>query len=337
MNKAQRVAAILHITDHFRADPELMWSRVEFALNSLGFDTTEHIGTEEQIDTGSDEQIRDLATAFGIELPPDGLAAAPVVNQAAAETSRPSPLFVFASHLTKHKVLVGDVSRALASYGIDLFVAHDTIDHDAAWEEAIRDALDRADAGLVFVHEGLKESTWCDQEVGWLQGRHVPVMALKFDATPYGFFAKYQAQQIPSDATAQQIAEMTVERIAGRPALSLSLAASLISALRVTNNFDDARVRWRYLRGVSGLDSKMCAQLLDAAKTNNQVYWANSPWEGDDGQNISRLIIALLRDQPGGQTVAPDIDAYEQYLDAREASGVSFYTPHTPPPATVVV
>jgi hypothetical protein len=171
-----------------------------------------------------------------------------------------------APHINKHKKLVGDVSRELAAYGIELFVAHDTITHDTAWEDEIRNALDRGDAGLVFVHEGLKESSCCDQEIGWLQGRHVPVMALSFDLAPYGFFARLQAQSVPKDADAKTIAEMTLDRIAQRPQLNDGYAASLVFAMNMSQSYAQTDAIWARLSQLSYLDAGLCTRLLDAVK-----------------------------------------------------------------------
>jgi hypothetical protein len=55
---------------------------------------------------------------------------------------------VFGSHLSEHTVLVGAVRDQLLRYGIELFVAHDTIEHDKLWQDEIEKALDRAHAGL---------------------------------------------------------------------------------------------------------------------------------------------------------------------------------------------
>jgi len=331
LSRVDRIGLVLRIGEEYART--LSYSRMLFVLESLGFDTSP-AGIDAKVDTGTDEQLCELALTLGVELPPGAIVDSNTTTATVTVTAA-EPLFIFASHLTLHKVLVGDVSRALATYGINLFVAHDTITHDTAWEDEIKSALDRADAGLVFVHEGLKESPWCDQEIGWLQGRGVPVMALKFDIAPYGFFAKYQAQQVPINATPQQIAEMTMTRIAAKPELAVGFAASLVSAMASKDDFDATRARWLYLRDLDCLDTKLCAQLLAATKSNNQIYWANSVLDDDNRQLMSRLIIAFLRRQPGGSTIAPDIDAYEQYLDDRDASGVGIYTTHDPPPATV--
>ncbi len=328
---------ILRIADHLMNSPDMPWHRIVFALDSLGFDTSPD-GLEEMMGTGTDEQVCELALAFGVDLPPGAAASTSTTTTTTTTVAAAEPLFIFGSHLSKHKAFVGEVGRDLAAFGINLFVAHDTITHDTAWEDEIRKALDRADAGLVFVHDGLKDSTWCDQEIGWLQGRHVPVMSLRFDCTPYGFFARYQAQPVPPGTDARTVAENTVERIAARPELAAAFAASLVASMKVTNSFDETRARWRYLRALDGLDAKLCSQLLEAAKTNDQIYWAVSPWEGDANETVSRRIIAFLRRQPGGATIAPDLDAYEQYLDAWDAEDKGFFTRHNNvPPATVTV
>ncbi|WP_431236660.1 toll/interleukin-1 receptor domain-containing protein [Mycolicibacterium aichiense] len=336
LSKSERLDLVFALTEHIQSTSEdRPWDRTKLILETFGF-RTDSPTLEEDLNSGTDDELLELAEHFRV--PPPGSTidtGRPTPRPVQLAAAIAEPLFIFGSHLSTHKAFVGEVGRELAAYGINLFVAHDTITHDAVWEDEIRAALDRADAGLVFVHDGLRDSNWCDQEIGWLQGRHVPVMALRFDCTPYGFFARYQAQPVPPNATARQIAEMTVDRVAAKPELAGGFAASLVSVMATTRDFDDTRARWRYLRDLNCLDAGLCAQLLNAAKTHNQIYWASSTSAGDEGQSISRLIIAFIRRQPGGSAVAPDVDAYEKYLDERDASGVSFYTAHTPPAATV--
>jgi hypothetical protein len=83
---------------------------------------------------------------------------------------------------------------------------------------------------------------------------------------------------------------------------------------------------------VTDLDAKHCAHLLESAKTNNQIYWAQSQ---SDLIPMSRAIITFLRRQPGGTAIAVDIDAYEAYLDQRDANNENAYSSHHPPEATV--
>lgn len=128
----------------------------------------------EVVVSATDEVLADLGEHFGIFIPDTGDAPASSVT---TTVKTAEPLFVFASHISAHKALVGEVAVALAVYGVYLFVANESIAVDAAWHEEIEKRLDRADAGVAFIHDGFQRSAWCDQEIGWLLGRHVPVIA----------------------------------------------------------------------------------------------------------------------------------------------------------------
>lgn len=293
----------------------MSFDSTNLVLRTYGLDTLpEYEGPSMQdiLGDATDEQLTELAEYFDLDVPDSALPKARVATVASAR-----PLFVFGSHLTTHKILVGQVRQELLRYGIDLFVAHDTIQHDTLWQEEIEKALDRADAGLVFVHKGLRDSPWCDQEIGWLQGRHVPVMGLRFDETPYGFFAKHQAQPVPQNSNAAAIAEMTVDRVASKPELAAGFAASLVSAMASSPNFATTDAIWKRLREESSMDADLCAQLLAATKTNTQIHWANSPW--DSGESYQRVVAEFLLRQPGAAVIASDIQAYVDYLDEQDA------------------
>lgn len=314
LDKKARIKLIFAVVDKL-IEPGLSWQRVNVILETYGlepYSTSSPTTLSEIVSAASDDVLVELAQFLELDIPDVHV---PHSHVATVTSSR--PLFIFGSHLTVHKVLVGDVSHALALYGIQLFVAHDSIDHDTLWQAEIEKALDHSDAGLVFLHQHLNESPWCDQEIGWLQGRHVPVMAFRFDLTPYGFFAKHQAQQVPQGATAQTIADMALERIAKHPDLADGFAASLVSAMAASNTFAQTNSIWKYLRELTSLDSNLCSQLLEATKSNNQIYWAYSRL--DSRQSFDRVIVDFLRRQPGGTVIASDIDAYETYLNEQDA------------------
>jgi hypothetical protein len=90
--------------------------------------------------------------------------------------------------LAEKKVFANEVKMALLFYGIDSFVAHEDIVGGAEWLQQIRIALHSCDALVGILHEGFRESPWCDQEVGIVLGREKPVIPLSMDLLPYGFF-----------------------------------------------------------------------------------------------------------------------------------------------------
>jgi TIR domain len=317
LDKKTRLRLAFQILDRFN-DRDLDWDleSTNLVLRTYGLSVLSRDfdgpSLHNIIGDATDQQLLDLAEYFSLETPKD---AAPKSQVATVGAAR--PLVVFGSHLSEHKVLVGAVRTELLKYGIELFVAHDTIEHDTLWQDEIEKALDLADAGLVFVHSKLRDSPWCDQEIGWLQGRHVPVMALRFDGTPYGFFAKHQAQPVPMNATPTAIAEMTVDRIASKAELTSGFAASLVSAMASSPNFATTDAIWKRLRELSFLDADLCSKLLEATKTNTQIHWANSPWDG--GESYRGVIVEFLQRQPGAAVVESDIQAYAQYLDQQDA------------------
>lgn len=305
LTTGDRVSLVLRITDHLKREYD--WDRIGFILSSFGIAMSDNDPLEQDTASATDEQLIELAVMLGLDAP----ASAPTVTTSATSTGA-RPLFIFGSHLSKHKTLVGDVGRELARYGITLFVAHDTITHDSDWEDEIRKALDRAHAGLVFVHTGLRESSWCDQEIGWLHGRHVPVMALRFDLTPYGFFARLQAQPVPAEADAALIAEMTLDRIASKPELTRQFAASLVSSLDNSQSYKQTNDIWARLSSLVSLDAELCLRLFDAVKCNRQVYDA---WSRGDSRGYPRVVLEFVEKQPGAEQIRDEIDRYIAYLN----------------------
>ncbi|WP_406817347.1 TIR domain-containing protein [Mycobacterium sp. M23085] len=315
MDKKTRVRLSLAVVDCL-SDQSLSFQATNLILRTYGLETlgdyADGPSLHDIVSWANDEQLIEIAEYFELEVPH---VAAPKSQVPTIGTAR--PLRIFGSHLSDHKVLVGAVREQLLRYGIDLFVAHDTIEHDKLWQDEIEKALGVADAGLVFVHDGLRKSAWCDQEIGWLLGREVPVMALRFDETPYGFFAKFQAQPVPIGASAATIAEMVVDRVATKPELAAGFAASLVSAMASSWSFATTDAIWKRLRELSSLDADLCSQLLKATKENTQIHWAKAGSDG--GQPYSRVVTEFIRRQPGAAVITSDIQAYVDYLDEKDA------------------
>ncbi len=301
INLAAQIAADLENTE---------WDLGQAILMTYGLPVRPELDGPSLIEivaSASDDQITELAEHFEIAQPS---APAPELRTVARTVD---PLFVFASHLSQHRVLVNEVSNALLRYGILLFVAHDSIPNDAAWQDEIEKGLDRADAGLVFYHSGLRDSQWCDQEVGWLLGRHVPVLGLRFDCSPYGPAGRLQAPSV-GNLNAVQIADSTLNRLLSMPELRAGLATSLVLGMEMSSSFYTTDNVWLMLRDFDSLDANQCAVLLNAVKTNSQVHGAEARHDGRKA--YFDVIPAWLRKQPGGATISSDIDAFEKFVAA---------------------
>ena len=313
LSTEDRLRLILEVSDELQ-DGDMPWDRVNVILGAYGIaahDPSEYqASVAETVSKATDDQLVGVSKFLKLEVPTFG---APAALDTTVRTAQ--PLFVFASHLAAHRSLVGAVGEELLRYGVTLFVAHDSIADDAAWHLEIEKGLDTAHAGVVFLHEGFRASAWCDQEVGWLLGRHVPVLPFNFGITPYGPLGKLQAGPERS-SDPQDIAERILERLRSQPALNASLCASLVGAMLKSRSFNRTDRIWSILR-VLNCDADQCAQLLDAIKNNNQVYGASSPH--DSGRPYREVILEYIRDQPESAAIANDIDAYEEFLRREQA------------------
>ncbi|MFT8593192.1 MAG: toll/interleukin-1 receptor domain-containing protein [Bifidobacterium sp.] len=212
------------------------------------------------------------------------------------------PLFLFASHLTSQKALVGQVSSYLKSWGIMLFVAHESIVPDHEWLKEIEKALHDCDAGVAFLSPHFNESKWCDQEVGWLLGREVPCYALKFhDEDPYGPFGKKQAFPVRADMTAEKIGDEIIRWLSTKPELTNGFYASMVEALKLSQNYHRTDLVWKQLYSATGLDSHEVASILAAIRDNDQVYNASGGVGGENGE-YKELAFKLALKQPGFET-----------------------------------
>ena len=311
MDKKTRIHLIFAVAEKLNR-PDLSWAQVNVILGTYGlelYSQSSPTTLAELVSAASDDVLVELADYLDIPVPVSD--APPAAVSTTVRSAR--PLFIFASHLSSERRFVGAIREELEHFGITLFVAHDSIPDDATWQHEIEKALDGADAGLVFLHSGFKESDWCAQEVGWLLGRHVPVMPLNFGITPYGPLGKLQAGPERSNDS-QLIAERVLDRFVKQELLRDGVVASLVQAMRQSRSFNRTDRIWRHLRELD-CDASLSAELLEATKTNDQVHRAYS---GLDGMPYARAIIAYLRDQSEADVVKADIDAYEQFLDHQE-------------------
>jgi len=248
------------------------------------------------------DQIRDLPKAqlMSLSTAMQQLFSAQVVEWAAAP-EEPQALRLFASHLNSQRQFVHQVADGLKRWGIHLFVAHDDIEPDELWHEAIETSLQSVHAGVVFLHPGFIESPWCDQEVGWLLGRGVPVRTLMFNrATPYGPVGKRQGVQIPDSLTASQVAENVAEWIAGRHEIRRQYHSSMAQALADSPSFEWTNRIWSRIANASDLTDGQVATIAAAVRDNSQVFRGECREAGlNNRTGFPEVLIPYLLRQPG--------------------------------------
>jgi hypothetical protein len=274
MNKSTRIRLIQQIRDAMNSMP---WDDTDLILEVYGFgampEGPDGFTLVQWLQNGSDAEL----LALGHTL--DVTAAAGVADEA-PEPLPPQALSIFASHLSTHRAFLGDVETAMKAYGVQLFVAHDSIPIDAEWEPEIASALQTCHAGAAFLHQGFHDSYYCMQEIGWLLGRAVPIARLIFTEPPKGLLGSRQGINVRA-MDAEAVAAAIVDYALTKSELFPMLGTSLVRAMGSSTHFKQTDRVWTRLRTISELTEAQCEVLIEAAERNSQVYSAGvGGWSG---------------------------------------------------------
>lgn len=314
MDKSTRIRMVQQVRHALKG---MDWEDVDLVLGEFGFgqfpsDDPDLTLTGWLHGHGDDDDLLALAGHLGVPSATEAVERAGG-GAAAAPTSEPDPLFLFGSHLSSQRAFVGQVEAALGQYGITLFVAHDSIPIDAEWEPEIAEALRTCDAGAVFVHQGLHDSYYCMQEVGWLLGRDIPIARLLFDDAPKGLLGSRQginARALKPD----EVAAAVLGYVADKPELRPQLATSLVHAMKGSPAFRVTDAVWARLHTIADLTLGQAAVLVEAAEEQDQVYRAG--FGGYGGANYRGVIADYLAGQPAAGPLAERIARLRKHKDS---------------------
>ena len=178
---------------------------------------------------------------------------------------------VFLSHSATHKSFVTRLSDSLRVYGIDGFVAHDTIQVTREWQAEIERALRTAETFVGLAHPEFLESPWANQELGWAYGRELPIFMVRLGVDPTGFPGKHQWPSHVGDSP-PAIAAAIARWVNSLPTFSDRIGGSLIAALRQASNYFDAGEAAEALNKFDSLTPEQFTELDQAYLENTQVH-----------------------------------------------------------------
>ena len=176
---------------------------------------------------------------------------------------------LFLTHVAPQKQVAHSLKSYLRFYGVDAFVAHNDIQPGKEWQLVIESALHSCDALAGLLHDGFRESDWCDQEVGMALGRGKVVVPIQFDLLPYGFFGSLQAVNSATGQELETLARNLVrvllkdKRTAGR------LTQAMVDQLARATSFEQANTLSRFLAVEAPLLSRDQAEQLRKAENEN--------------------------------------------------------------------
>lgn len=218
-----------------------------------------------------------------------------------SEPWRQGELRLFMSHLAAHEGFVGEVATWLEGWGISAFVAHMSIDASNEWQAVIETALLTCDAMAVFLHEGFRESNWCDQEVGFALARRVPVLPLNIELNPYGFMGKLQALRC-AGLTAAEVGEKIVQWLMNTRSAQTAMTEGLVTAFERVNSFARACEVYDRLYQMPVFSPDQLQRLDAAARTNSQIKNAN--WPNWSGTPLPGRVQGLIEERGGTSPAA---------------------------------
>ena len=189
---------------------------------------------------------------------------------------KPRMARLFISHSVEHKSKAKELASALEPYGVSSFVAHDTIEPMAKWQEAILEGLETMDIMLAFVTDGFHKSYWTNQEIGFALARNIPVLSLKLQQSdPKGFIAREQALIGTVDdpaAAVPKVYESFWSSSVQNEKLKKRLQRGLIGAFVGAWSFEDAKKYFDYMdKFVDYLSDDERAQIIKGFADNNQL------------------------------------------------------------------
>ena len=153
----------------------------------------------------------------------------------------------------------------------------------------------------VFLHDGFKESQWCDQEVGFALGRQVPVLPLNIEFNPHGFMVKLQASYCVG-LNPQQVGENILQWLVRTPTAQTALTEGLVKAWEQANSYANACKSYDLLRSMTSLTPTQLQRIEAAAQTNGQIKGAHYP--GASGAPLTHYVDRFITERGG--TPAPE-------------------------------
>lgn len=199
---------------------------------------------------------------------------------------KPKTLRLFISHRDTDKVHAHKIARALSSYAVSSFVAHDSIEPDEDWEMEIRRALETMHAMLAVITDDFFSSAWTNQEIGFALAKGIPVLSLKVGSKdPIGFVRNKQAIKANlSDISscASLINDTLKKRFVNNP----TYRQNTINRLGTAPSYIDAADAFEEVKKLGVLTFKEVQALVEFFNSNSQL---NGCFKLNNGSFVKHL------------------------------------------------
>lgn len=166
-----------------------------------------------------------------------------------------------------------ELKEALSRMYVNAIVARDSIPLGADWQRTIRDFLEESIALICVGTADYSSRPWCQQEVGWALGRHLPILWVQYDTTegPAGFITSRQALRPRTSDGVDEIARKIITWLADTDETRSRVRDALLSALEASDSFDNTRHCANLLTLTGTLTATEWDRVVHASASNRQV------------------------------------------------------------------
>lgn len=204
---------------------------------------------------------------------------------------------LFLSHKATVKIEASELKKALASYGISAFVAHEDIEPTEEWQREIERALFSMDALAAILTDDFPDSAWTDQEVGVALGREVPVIGVRVGKDPYGLMGKWQGLGGCSLKNPAGMAANIHNLLHKRLSDKSGLFTGALEVYKTSKSFQASGENVKLFTRFEKLESTQIDAVLAAYRANEQnkdsfagraillpllKKWTGEPWKVED-------------------------------------------------------
>lgn len=180
-------------------------------------------------------------------------------------------LLVFLSYSHKDKNLARHLKDVLASFGFDVFLAHEDISPSFRWEKTILRKLRQCDIFVPILTKEFAKSDWTDQEAGFALSRKKLIIPLQVDLKPYGFCAAYEALAL-NKRVLYKTCWRIIKILAQHRRYERTVQDGAVQALVNSRSFDEAEEHLKGVLELGTLPAQQLNTLLRGCLNNQNIY-----------------------------------------------------------------
>jgi len=186
-------------------------------------------------------------------------------------------LKVFLSYSSLDYEFAKEVKSFLEDFGLDVFLAHTSIEPTKEWEEEILKNLKKCDVFMPILTQAFKQSKWADQETGIAFNEGKKIFPITIDLVPYGFIGKFQALIFHNNITLKL--SRLMEKLEIIKALMThfpnKIRKSFFDSIDKTYSFREGTTKFRFLKMIEPFNKEEINKIMEESSKNNQIYEAH--------------------------------------------------------------